>query len=65
MADKRNSDFHELGKRLKFNTGSSYDTDGNGSFSSPLSIYDSDILVWMVCKLTRCADGLLIDAVGL
>jgi len=56
MADKRNADFHDLGTRLKFNTGSTYDADGNGNFLSPLSIYESDVLIWMVCQVIRRAD---------
>jgi inositol polyphosphate 5-phosphatase INPP5B/F len=66
MADKRNADFHDLGTKLKFNTGSTYDADGNGNFPSPLSIYESDVLIWMVCKLIRHADTrMLIDVNGL
>jgi len=53
MVDRRNADFHDLGKRLRFDTGSSYDADGNASFQSPLSVYESDVLVWMVGELTK------------
>jgi inositol polyphosphate 5-phosphatase INPP5B/F len=50
MVDRRNADFHDLGKRLRFDTGSRYDDDGNASFPNPLSIYESDVLIWMVCE---------------
>ncbi|KIM82825.1 hypothetical protein PILCRDRAFT_457561 [Piloderma croceum F 1598] len=70
MADKRNADFHDLGTKLKFNTGSTYDVDGNGNFPSPLSIYESDVLIWMVHLNYRVdlqdADvrGLLVSDIG-
>ena len=54
MVDKRNADFHDLKKRLRFDNGLSYDAEGNSGFANPpLSIYESDILVWLVSKLTQ------------
>jgi phosphatidylinositol-bisphosphatase len=52
MVERRNADFHDLGRRLRFDTGSRYDADGNTSFPSPSSIYESDVLIWMVRELT-------------
>ena len=54
MVDKRNADFHDLKKRLRFDNGLSYDAEGNSGFANPpLSIYESDVLVWLVSKLTQ------------
>lgn len=61
MADKRNADFHDLGRRLRFDTESGYSSwyanvdgdetgsgDGTGEMPVPTGIYESDVLVWMV-----------------
>ena len=54
MFDKRNADFHDLSKRLVFEPAISVDEvpSSNGSWytpaSTPLSIYDSDALFWLV-----------------
>lgn len=60
MADKRNADFQDLSKRLLFEN-NVVDQDGNeqtegaindGSFAlssrPPLSVYEADVLFWMV-----------------
>lgn len=53
MVDKRNSDFHDLEKRLNFDSGiAAYDiASTNETASLGLSIYESDLLVWMVSIL--------------
>ncbi|KAI0752588.1 DNase I-like protein [Daedaleopsis nitida] len=53
MFDKRNADFHDLSKRLVFESVSSVEEQPpNGSWytpaSTPLTIYDADALFWLV-----------------
>jgi phosphatidylinositol-bisphosphatase len=51
MVDKRNADFHDLSKRLTFDSGiAAYNGLGGGEGLSSVSIYESDILVWMVSE---------------
>ncbi|KAG6899723.1 hypothetical protein C0993_007530 [Termitomyces sp. T159_Od127] len=44
-ADKRNSDFHEVSKKLKFESGS---LDAASTVPVHVSAYESDVLFWMV-----------------
>jgi phosphatidylinositol-bisphosphatase len=43
--DKRNSDFHDLSRRLNFD---SETPDSTGLAPLPISVYESDVLFWMV-----------------
>lgn len=58
MVDKRNADFHDLERRLTFESGmTTYDglkTQGVANLApSPLNIYESDVLIWLVSKVTE------------
>ena len=50
MVDKRNNDFHELSRRHEFPFENDIVNEGEDPFwLTPLSVYDSDVLFWMVC----------------
>lgn len=63
MVDKRNADFHDLGRRLTFDSGTTYnalDTQGTANLGpSPLSVYETDVLIWMVCVFAVCGARVL------
>jgi hypothetical protein len=48
MTDKRNAEFHELSRRLGFSSGNGLVSEDDGFWPAPLSIYESDVLFWMV-----------------
>lgn len=52
MYEKRNADFHDLSKRLTFDSGIPVDAYINaqwdGPVTIPLSVYETDVLFWMV-----------------
>jgi phosphatidylinositol-bisphosphatase len=60
MTEKRNADFHDLSKRLNFDNNDlppqppgaegepRADLTGTEPSSQPFSIYDTDVLFWMV-----------------
>lgn len=57
MVDKRNSDFHDLSKRLTFeNSLNNHKEDLNEAgeqtvgLNPPLSVYEGDVVFWMVCR---------------
>ncbi|KAG6842660.1 hypothetical protein H0H93_003927, partial [Arthromyces matolae] len=48
MVDKRNSDFHDVSKKMKFTSGF---MDAAGTSPVHVSVYDSDVLFWMASEL--------------
>jgi phosphatidylinositol-bisphosphatase len=48
MAERRNADFHDLGRRLIFNAASADESNKDASLPSLFSIYESHVLFWMV-----------------
>lgn len=57
MVDKRNSDFHDLSKRLTFeNSLNNHKEDLNEAgeqtvgLNPPLSVYEGDVVFWLVCR---------------
>ena len=56
MYDRRNADFHDLSKRLQFDSGvpaadSPTDEDGSPLVTVPLSVFQTDALFWLVRSL--------------
>lgn len=50
--DKRNSDFQDLSKRLKF------ESEILDATTLPITLYESDILFWMVCLFASVLSGI-------